>query len=218
MAFWNAPVDVADHPRAACAAALRMQADIATLNERRAAEAAPDDPVAVLPIDVGIGINTGACVVGNMGSDMRFDYTALGDAVNLASRLEGQCKTYGVKIVLGEATARAADDGFALIEIDLIRVKGKTAPERIFTLLGGAEMRADPQFVALAAANAGMRAAYGAQDWATVLPALERIEVLGRALDLPLDGYVALYRERCETFLAAPPLADWDGVYTAEVK
>ena len=217
MAFWNAPLDVADHPRAACAAALRMRADVAALNATRAREAEAEGAQAI-PIDVGIGLNTGDCVVGNMGSDMRFDYTALGDAVNLASRLEGQCKTYGVGIILGAATADAVADNFALLELDLIRVKGKTEPERIFALLGDDALRITPRFRALAAANAEMRAAYAAQDWATVRPLLGRIEELAGELGLDLAGYVALYRDRVATFLAAPPPQTWDGVTAAETK
>lgn len=217
MAFWNAPLDVADHPRAACAAALRMRADIAALNATRAREAAAEGREAI-PIDVGIGLNTGDCVVGNMGSDMRFDYTALGDAVNLASRLEGQCKTYGVGIILGAATAEAVHGEFALIELDLIRVKGKTEPERIFALLGDDARRIAPRFRALAAANTEMRAAYARQDWARVRPLLDRIEEIDGEMGLGLAGHVALYRARAATFLDAPPPESWDGVTAAEAK
>jgi adenylate cyclase len=97
-------------------------------------------------------------------------------------------------------------------------VKGKTAPERIFALLGDDALRITPRFRELAAANAEMRAAYAAQDWAAVRPLLDRIEELAGALGLDLAGYVALYRDRVATFLAAPPLENWDGVYAAETK
>jgi adenylate cyclase len=217
MAFWNAPLDAPDHAAAACRAALAMRADVAALNARRAREAAEAGGEA-LPIDVGIGLNTGDCVVGNMGSDTRFDYTALGDAVNLASRLEGQSKPYGLGIILGSATARAVEGRFAAIELDLLRVKGKREPERIFGLLGDAAMRDRPEFETLAEANAAMRTAYAAQDWDAAEAALDRLEAAGGPLDLDLSGYAALYRRRLVTLRADPPGADWDGVHVATDK
>jgi adenylate cyclase len=217
MAFWNAPLDTPLHPQAACRAALAMQRDIDALNAQRAEAAEAVGDVAP-PIDVGIGINTGSCVVGNMGSDMRFDYTALGDAVNLASRLEGQSKAYGMRIILGETTARAVEGEFALLELDLLRVKGKTAPERVYALLGDGEMRARAEFDALVAANGAMRAAYGAQDWAGARRALDAVEAAGLPLGLDLSGYGACYRARIAQLAEAPPPPDWDGVHIATEK
>lgn len=214
MAFWNAPVDHADHPAAACRAALRMRADVAVLNQRLAEEAAEAGEEA-LPIDIGVGLNTGSCTVGNMGSDMRFDYTALGDAVNLASRLEGQSKTYGVGIILGSYTAAAVAGEMALIEIDLIRVKGKREPDRIFALLGDGALAAKDPFRQLAAANAAMRTAYAAQDWAEVTARLDEMAGLSATLDLSLAAYIALMRARLRVFAETPPPPGWDGVFDA---
>ena len=103
-------------------------------------------------IEIGTGLNTGPCVVGNMGSTLRVDYTVLGDGVNLASRLEGQSKSYGVKVVIGPRTRELAPD-YAAVELDLIQVKGKTKPVNIYALLGGPELAATPEFRALAEAN-----------------------------------------------------------------
>ncbi len=217
MAFWNAPLDAPDHAAAACRAALAMRADVATLNAARARAAAEVNEKA-LPINVGIGLNTGDCVVGNMGSDTRFDYTALGDAVNLASRLEGQSKTYGLGIILGSATARAVAGRFAMIDLDLLRVKGKMEPEQIFALLGDEAMRGTSGFTELEAANAEMRAAYSAQEWDVAEAALDRLEAAGKPLDLELSGYAALYRQRLETLRATPPGEGWNGVHVATDK
>ncbi|HAW46130.1 MAG TPA: adenylate/guanylate cyclase domain-containing protein [Roseovarius sp.] len=217
MAFWNAPLDAPDHAAAACRAALAMHADVATLNAERARTAAEANDK-VLPINVGIGLNTGDCVVGNMGSDTRFDYTALGDAVNLASRLEGQSKTYGLGIILGSATARAVEGRFAMIELDLLRVKGKMEPERIFGLLGDEVMLGRSEFAELEATNAEMRAAYSAQEWNVAEAALDRLEAAGKPLDLELSGYAMLYRKRLETLRAAPPGEGWNGVHVATDK
>src|SRR6478672_6385543 len=128
MAFWNAPLDDPDHEANACDAALDMLERLDALNAERKQDAeASGKPF--IPIKIGIGINTGRVTVGNMGSDMRFQYTVLGDSVNLASRIEGQTKSYGVPILIGARTAQAIKDKFAIVEIDFITVKGKTEPE-----------------------------------------------------------------------------------------
>src|SRR5690606_96813 len=134
MAFWNAPLDDPRHQQNACNAALKMHTCLDELNRELAAEAeAGGHPPVTLHI--GIGLNTGVCCVGNMGSAQRFDYSALGDDVNLASRLEGQCKTYGVGTILGSTTQAAVAAECVTLELDLIQVKGKNEPERIYTLL-----------------------------------------------------------------------------------
>ncbi|UPT76138.1 MAG: adenylate/guanylate cyclase domain-containing protein [Elusimicrobiota bacterium] len=134
MAFWNAPLDVPDHARRACEAALKMHERLAELNAAWQEEAKAKG-ITLPKIEIGTGLNTGPCVVGNMGSTLRVDYTVLGDDVNLASRLEGQSKTYGAKVVIGPVTRERAPD-FAAIELDLIKVKGKTKPVNIYSLLG----------------------------------------------------------------------------------
>src|SRR5260370_3241610 len=125
-----------------------MLAALDRLNCELEAEAAAENRV-FHPIHIGIGINTGECVVGNMGSDERFAYTAMGDAVNLASRLEGQSKTYGLSIVIGEATREAAPS-WAALELDLVAVTGKQEAVRIYTLLGDRAYGATPGFTELA--------------------------------------------------------------------
>jgi adenylate cyclase len=127
MAFWNAPVDEPNHAKQAVKTALQMMGSLDAFNEEIAKEGVP-------AFGMGLGINTGTVVVGNMGSDQRFDYTCLGDSVNLASRLEGQSKPYGVKIVLGERTANLVKDEYPVVELDCIAVKGKTKGVKIFTL------------------------------------------------------------------------------------
>jgi len=123
MAFWNAPLDDPQHEINACEAAVDMLERIAELNQQRELEAKQGGRV-YIPLNVGVGLNTGICVVGNMGSDERFSYTAIGDAVNLAARLEGQSKTYGVPIVLGEAIYCRSDvEGhFIGVELDQVLV------------------------------------------------------------------------------------------------
>ncbi|MBU1378447.1 MAG: CHASE2 domain-containing protein [Alphaproteobacteria bacterium] len=129
MAFWGAPLDDADHARHAVDAAMAMLAAMPTINDTLRA-AAPDRDLP--PVRIGIGVNSGTCVVGNMGSEKRFDYSVLGDAVNIASRLEGLCKTYEVELVVGEATARALTD-VDLVELDRIAVRGKRETQAIYT-------------------------------------------------------------------------------------
>ena len=212
MAFWNAPLDDDRHIQNACASSLAMIAALAELNQRLAAEEGPDH----VPLNIGIGINTGNCVVGNMGSEQRFDYSVLGDAVNLASRLEGQSKTYGVTVVLGEETARVAEGEFALLELDLIAVKGKAEAVAIFALLGDAAMRATPAFAELKSRHDSMLAAYRGRDWAGATA------LLARCRDADPEGAMAGFHDlmegRIAAFVADPPPEDWDGVYVATSK
>ncbi|MEK7245400.1 MAG: adenylate/guanylate cyclase domain-containing protein, partial [Pseudomonadota bacterium] len=147
MAFWNAPLDDPDHGRNACRAALEMDKAMKAFDKQVEAEAKQENRKHV-HLKIGTGVNSGDIVVGNMGSNQRFDYSVLGDNVNLASRLEGQCKTYGVDIIVGENTAVKAPD-FGLLESDLIKVKGKTAAVRIFSLLGDETVAATPEFTGL---------------------------------------------------------------------
>jgi adenylate cyclase len=126
MAFWNAPLDNNKHALDAVQTAFQMLKDLETFNEEVKSEGIP-------AFGMGLGINTATVVVGNMGSDQRFDYTCLGDGVNLAARLEGQSKPYGVKLVLGPQTAELVGDVYQVVELDLIAVKGKTEPARIYT-------------------------------------------------------------------------------------
>ena len=118
-----------------------------------------------MPLRIGIGLNTGPCVVGNMGSDFRFNYSVLGDTVNLASRLESRTKDYRLPMVIGSRTAEGAKDKFATMEIDLIQVKGKKQPEAVFTVLGRAEAGQDPRCGELRDLNAQMLARFRKQQW-----------------------------------------------------
>jgi adenylate cyclase len=134
MAFWNAPLDDDHHAAHAVGAALDMLKAVDMLNAELAAEAEASGSKPI-HLAIGVGLNTGECVVGNMGSDIRFNYSVLGDPVNLAARLEGQTKSYGVPILLGEQTARGAAGEFAVVELDRVLVKGKTEPATVSTVV-----------------------------------------------------------------------------------
>jgi adenylate cyclase len=214
MAFWNAPVDQPDHARRACRAALDLQRRVGPVNDEIRAECEATGGK-YMPLAVGVGLNSGPCCAGNMGSDLRMNYTVLGDNVNIASRLEGQTRSYAVDIVVGESTHDAAPE-FAYLELDLIRVVGKKEPVRIFALLGNAELAASPAFKALAEAHAAMLAAYRAQNWQVARNFVAR----ARSLDpgLKLGGLYDIYDARLDEFIEAPPAVDWDTVYEAASK
>lgn len=217
MAFWNAPLELANHPRAACEAALDIRSAMADLNTALQHEAERDG-TALRQIDIGIGLNTGDCVVGNMGSEARFDYSALGDAVNLASRLEGQTKSYGVDIIIGDATRAAIEDDFATLELDLITVKGKSLPERIHVLLGRADLKATPEFQSLTARMAQMLSAYRAQDWDDADAALTQTQAAAQSAGVDLDAFFEIYAQRITEYRLTPPPPGWDGAYVATSK
>ena len=169
-----------------------------------------------MPLRIGIGLNTGRCVVGNMGSDFRFNYSVLGDTVNVASRLEARTKDYRVPIVIGEATAQKAEERFATMEIDRIQVKGKTQPETVFTVLGRAELSQDPHLQELRELTTRMLRYYREQNWTQ---ALDTIEPCRKAAEgFGVAALYQMYAERIEAFRHNPPPADWNGVYEAESK
>ena len=197
---------------------LRREKDAQEEEERkRKAQEAKDEDRPYHPIRVGVGLNTGDCVVGNMGSEQRFDYSVLGDAVNLAARLEGQSKNYGTNVVIGGETQAALPD-YATIELDLIAVKGKTEAVRIFGLLGRDDMKASDPFIKLSDANAGLLAAYRAQNWGKAEALSKECRALGEAFDDNLDVLYDLYDERIAEYRQSPPPADWDGVFVATSK
>ncbi len=212
MAFWNAPLDDPDHVRHACEAALELLDGLSKL-DRKLSAAAEAEGRPHTPISIGIGLNSGDCLVGNMGSAHRFNYSVIGDPCNLASRLEGQTKTYGVIIVIGENTQVRVQD-FATLELDLIRVQGKKEAARIFALLGNPSIAKSSNFSALNKIHQKMLEAYRGQDWDTALAHIEDC----RKLDGALERLYDLYRSRVNEYRIHPPGADWDGVYVAASK
>ena len=212
MAFWNAPLDDAEHELNACRAALDMIDALERLNVEREAEAEAAG-LAFTPMKVGVGINSGPCVVGNMGSDLHFNYSAMGDPVNLASRLESQSKNYGVPIVIGSRTAAAVRDVCAVLEIDRLQVKGKTEPETIYTVVGILDQVAGKGFARVAELNAAMLDAYREQRWQECLETILLCRDAGRPFGL--DGLYQLYVERVRALIEAPPEGAWDGVWIA---
>lgn len=208
MAFWNSPLDDHLHCKQAVKAALEMLGNLDGFNKEIASEGVP-------AFGMGIGINTGVVVVGNMGSEQRFDYTCLGDAVNLASRLEGQSKNYGVLIVLGPITAERLDGEYFTLELDCIAVKGKKDGVNIHTVFYNppaeqiAEWNDDKEVHNL------MLQCYREQKWAS---AIKLVNDLKGAFDGEMDHYYDLWLERISEMQAANLPEDWDGVFRATSK
>ena len=207
MAFWGAPFEEPGHAAKACNTSLKMMDRVREMQKKWEAEGKPH-------LDIGIGLNTGLASVGNMGSALRYGYTALGDAVNLSSRLEGLNKDYGTHILVNETTyAAAKDDGFVFRELDLIRVKGKLQPVTIYELIGRAgqpslygtpdEVRSRLELFQIA------RAFYCQRRWAEAQKSFQTL------LDKwPDDGPSRAYWKRCQDYLFDEPPAGWDGVFT----
>jgi adenylate cyclase len=204
MAVWGAPVPQPDHAARACRTALGMVTGLQTLVDDWRRRGLP-------PLDIGIGINSGPMVVGNMGSARRLSYTVIGDNVNLGSRLEGLNKLYGSHIIASEATVQAAGDIIVVRELDLVRVKGKRLPVRIFEILGAEPERA--RWTLLIERFAAGLVAYREQRWDDAMFAFASVLEA-----YPEDGPAHLYLERCRDMLAAPPEPGWDGVTVMETK
>ena len=215
MAFWNAPLEDKEHQVNACEAALDMLEQVDALNKEREEEAL-ESGRPFIPLNVGVGLNTGTCVVGNMGSDLRFDYSVFGDSVNLASRLEGQSKEYGFPIIVGSNTALAAKDKFAILELDFIMVKGKTEPEVIYAIAGREDTAQSGHFQRLRNLTIEMLGCYRGRDWDGALAAIDR----GRRTDdaHSLELLYNLYETRIRGYQKNPPPDDWNGAFALLTK
>ena len=209
MAFWNAPLDEPNHAKMSLKTALQMMESLDEFNKEI-------EPEGIPAFGMGLGINTGVVVVGNMGSNQRFDYTCLGDAVNLASRLEGQSKGYGVRIILGTLTAKQTEDEYALLELDCIAVKGKTEGVRIFTVVGRHDwMMQNSAYVFETQQHNKMLELYRMQQFDEAIRYCKELKgsFLGQ-----MDHYYELWIDRCNEMKSAGLPTDWDGTYRATSK
>jgi adenylate cyclase len=214
MAFWNAPLDDAAHAAHAVRAALLMRKTLALLNQRWESSAAPANQV-FHRVRFGIGLNTGECCVGNLGSTRRFDYSAIGDEVNIASRLEGASKVLGVDIV-ASAPTRAEAPEFAWLEIDRLVLKGKTLPTAVYALAGDATVAASASFRELEERHGAILAAYRGREFATA----GRLAVeAAQFAPSELKGlYTHYYQERFAILATSELAAGWEPVFTLETK
>ena len=219
MAFWNAPTDVAQHGYQACRATLEMVDALVEVNE-----SLRHDPFLggfEQEIRIGIGLNSGATLVGNVGSDQRFNYSVMGDTANVAARLEGQTKDYAQTILIGESTyadaVAAINDGqppMAFLELDLIALKGKALPQRIYALLGGTEMAESQEFQALKTGQEAVLQAYRAQAWDVAEKSARDLIATNPAL----GDYYEMLIGRINAYRNNPPDADWTGQFIAQTK
>jgi adenylate cyclase len=203
MAFWNAPLDDAQHAKHAVKTALEMLDDLASFNRQVQAEGIP-------AFGMGLGINTGSVVVGNMGSSQRFDYTCLGDAVNLASRLEGQSKPYHVKLIIGPKTYEYVKDSYVCVELDCLAVKGKHEGVNIYTIVPPGSVK-PPSL----ATHQYFLDYYRLCKWDE---AISYATILKKAFDGELSDYYDAMIERIEEYKINSPGDNWDGVYRTNSK
>jgi adenylate cyclase len=201
IAFWNSPLDQPDHALRACRAALRCQKRLAELREEFKRRSGHE-------VRMRIGLSSGPAVVGNMGSERRFDYTAMGDTMNLASRLEGACKAYKIFTLVSEETASRVRDEIVTREADMVLVVGKKRPIRIFELIGEKDDVAADGIERISRFHAALEA-YRAGQWARARPLFEA---------LAGDPVAEVYAGRCRSFADSPPPGDWDGVYEIKEK
>lgn len=211
MAFWNAPRATENHQLKSVRAMLDFDPIMSELNEEFTRMGLPD-------IDIGVGINTGECSVGNMGSLKRLAYSCVGDSVNLAARLEGQTKAYGVRNLIGSATAQAAMEHYACIELDAVAVKGRTQPETIYTVAGDISVLKTTAFENLRNRLIAARNHYLKQDWDASEAAFHQAADLGTVGGFDPRPLAGIMIERIMGYRIDPPDPDWDGVYVATSK
>lgn len=212
VAFWNAPLDDPDQHRNAARAALEMVRKLDALND---GEGRDPDAAWPGPVRIGIGLNSGLCCVGNMGSAQRLSYSLIGDTVNLSSRIEGLTKFYGVSIAIGKALNEKLPE-FATLEMDLVRVVGRDTPERVFVMLGDEELADSPEFADQRKAHNAMITAYRAAQWDDARAQLRYLT--SHAGKFGLSKLYGIYETRIAALIAAPPPAGWDGIYEAREK
>lgn len=199
MAIWNAPVKNPNHAVKACKAAVEQVKALRKLQDEWSKRNVP-------VLEIGCGIHTGPAVIGNMGSSERFDYTAIGDTVNLASRLEGLTKVYGVSIIISESTHAAIQNEFPCRKLDAVKVKGKKKPVTIYHLC----VDKDPAFVK---AYEHALSLYFKRAFADALTNFKKALTIRQD-----DASAQLFVERCEKYLQRPPAPDWDGAFVVEEK
>lgn len=205
MAIYGAPLEQPDHPSKACHSALDMMEGLKELNEKWIHEGKK-------PLDIGIGINTGPMMVGNMGSAQRFDYTVMGDSVNLGSRLEGANKSYKTNILISESTYERVMDAFVCMELDSVRVKGKTLPVSIYQLVGEKSYVSSEYMAAIDYFHKGLQL-YRKQKWDEAIEVFKTVTAMNHSI------YAAdLYIERATELKNDPPPSEWDGVFTMKTK
>ena len=207
LAFWNAPLDDPDQYANAARGALEMVAQLEQMNGVMAEQTATPWPGQVR---IGIGLNAGPCCVGNMGSAQRLSYSLIGDTVNLASRLEGLTKYYGVPIVIGSALAAHLPD-FATLPLDRVRVVGRAAPEQIYVLAGSEDMALASGFRRLEDMHRDMLIAYAAQNWTGARALIA--SAAPYAAQFGLTALHAVYADRITRLELHPPGDDWDAIF-----
>jgi adenylate cyclase len=204
MAFWGAPLEQPNHAEMACSSSLEMMEKLRELQKKWKKEGIPS-------INIGIGLNSGDAIVGNMGSSSRFDYTAMGDNVNLASRMEGLNKIYGTNIVITENTQKVVKDKFETRKLDAVRVKGKKKPILIYELVSEKGKLNKKQGDFIRHYEEGLKL-YFEKKWKLAIKSFQTaIEIMD---DVASNEFI----KRCQEFSKKPPSKDWDGVWEMETK
>jgi len=204
MAFWGAPLDQPNHAIMACSSSLQMMDKLKELQKKWKNEGIPS-------FDIGIGINSGHAIVGNMGSSKRFDYTAIGDNVNLASRIEGLNKFFGTNIIITENTHKVIKNNFESRKLDIVKVKGKKKTILIYELLSkkGNLNKKQHDFIQLYEEGLNL---YLKKEWKLAIKSFQT------ALKLKDDNATNIFITRCQNFIKNPPPKDWDGVWEMDIK
>jgi adenylate cyclase len=204
MSFWGAPLEQPNHAEMACSSSLKMMKKLKELQNKWKREGIPS-------FDIGIGLNSGEAIVGNMGSSNRFDYTAMGDSVNLASRMEGLNKIYGTNIIITENTQKVVKDKFETRKLDVVQVKGKKKPVYIYELIFEKDKlsKKHRDFVKLYEESLEL---YFKKKWKDANKSFQA------ALKFKDDKASQVLIDRCKEFVKNPPPKEWDGVWEMKTK